>query len=177
MTYILAHFLVPVILVSLYSYFRHKKISPKLLFWAGLSGLVPDIDTIGYIVNIGIVHRGFIHTPLLGLVFLIPGLILWKARADKIYKPQWRGAVGLVLILLASGIFIHLLLDSFFITNFQRDAIMVFYPLSEARFGIQTLTASSELFVGLIIEAVVLVVWLIQFIVLRRKNDYSTEFS
>src|SRR3989338_1126835 len=133
MPFAVTHVLASIILVDLYrDYFtKHKKyFTIHTLFIAGLGGLLPDIDIpLNWItskIGFEVAHRSLTHTPLFGLLILIPGLILWKYRHHK-------KAVYFFVIFL--GVFLHIFLDSFFITNIETDGIMWLYPFSEKPYG------------------------------------------
>ena len=89
------HVILTIVLVDLFRDYimkNHKKyITLHTLFIAGVAGLLPDIDVainmffniIGVQVSGFLQHGGIFHTPIFGLIFLIPGFILWNKKKHK----------------------------------------------------------------------------------------------
>src|SRR3989338_5223222 len=126
MPFAVTHVLSSIILVDLYrDYFaKHKKyFTLHTLFIAGFAGLLPDIDLPwGYLLNffgIELGHRTITHTPLFGLIFLIPAIILWKNKKHK---------VAMYFFVAAFGVFTHIFLD--YALTADAGSIMWLYPFS-----------------------------------------------
>ncbi len=158
MAFAVIHVLASIIIVDLYrDYFTHHKkyFTLHTLFIAGIGGLLPDIDIpLNWVfskIGFEIAHRTFTHTPLFGLVFLVPGLILWK------YKHHKKAVYFFVLCL---GVLLHLLLDGFFISNIETEGIMLFYPFSEQVFGFNIFYNELLVSYGAAIDAFILIFWL-----------------
>jgi len=152
MPFAVTHVLLTIILVDIYrDYFtKHRKFfTLHTIFIAGLAGLLPDIDIpLNFLLNFfgtGIVHGTITHTPLFGLIFLIPGFILWHYKKHK---------TALYFFVACFGIFMHILLDFIF----SNTSIMFFYPLFTFTFTLNLVELSIFAFAG--IDAVILLVWL-----------------
>src|SRR3989338_9835461 len=124
MPFAVTHVLSSIILVDLYrDYFaKHKKyFTLHTIFIAGFAGLLPDIDIpFGYFLNIfgiELAHRTFTHTPLFGLIFLIPAIILWRYKKHK---------VAMYFFVTCFGILLHISLD-YLLSPDIGTGIMLFY--------------------------------------------------
>lgn len=88
------HVLLTIISVDLYRdyFFKHKRmITMKMLLWAGVFGLLPDIDIPIYWLLKNIIglpvewfHRTFTHSFLIPLILLILAIILQKMHKASI---------------------------------------------------------------------------------------------
>lgn len=160
MPFAVTHVLFAIILVDLYrDYFaKHKRyFTLHTLFIAGFAGLLPDIDLIlTNVVNLfgmELGHRTITHTPLFGLVFLIPAFYLWNKKKHKL---------AMYFFVACFGILSHIFLDLILASDLGTG-IMLFYPFSEFTVDIGifrglTTYAMFKLFAG--IDAVILLLWL-----------------
>ncbi|MBI2134685.1 metal-dependent hydrolase [Candidatus Woesearchaeota archaeon] len=156
MPFAVTHVLLAIIAVDLYrDYFaKHKKyFTLHTVFIAGFAGLLPDIDIpLNWILNLfgaEIVHRTITHTPLFGLIFLIPAFILWSYKKHKI---------ALYFFVTTFGILLHLFLDYTFVVD-AAGGIMFFYPFSTAVYGLNLLqNVSVNMFAAM--DAAILLLWL-----------------
>lgn len=159
------HVIVPILIVAVIRDFVIKKpFSTFYVLVAGIAGLLPDIDIITYwILNfflevpLGIVHRWFLHSIFIPIIFLIIALALYKHRK-----------MFLFFLMISAGSFIHIVLDMIF-SGYVRP----FYPLSNLQMGLN-LIPSTELGHTIVIglDAILLVLWLLW--EYRQKNikDY-----
>jgi len=160
MPFAVTHVLLTIILVDLYRDYitKYKKyFSLHTLLIAGVAGMLPDIDVpLGWFLNffgIELLHRTITHTPLFGLIFLIPAFILWRQKKNKI---------AMYFFVATFGILFHIFLD-FLISPDIDVGIMLFYPLSTVIFEVSLLGNLSiiqtmRLFAG--IDAIILLLWL-----------------
>mgnify|MGYP001394245677 CR=1 FL=1 len=155
------HVLLTIILVDLYRDYvmkNHKKLlSMHTLLIAGIAGLLPDIDIMinGFltIFNMGtalLQHGGITHTPLFGLIFLIPGFILWKQNKHKL---------ATICFVITFGILFHIFLD-FILGGGAHTGIMLFWPISTATFKLHILRQLGMANLPMAIDAIILLVWL-----------------
>jgi len=156
MPFAVTHVLLAIIAVDLYRDYitKHKKLfTIHTVFIAGFAGLLPDIDIpLNLFLNlfgVEILHRTITHTPLFGLIFLIPAFILWFHKKHKI---------SMYFFVTTFGVFVHIFLDFVFSSDFA-GGMMFFYPFSTATFGLNLLqNVSLGLFAA--IDAVILLLWL-----------------
>ena len=167
MPFAVTHVLASIILVDLYRDYvaKHKKyFTLHTVFIAGFAGLLPDIDLPwGYLLNffgIELGHRTITHTPLFGLIFLIPAIILWKNKKHK---------AAMYFFVISFGILIHILLD--YIVSSDNGGIMFFYPLSTASYALDLLKGTSPTFFAGI-DAIILLLWLWHEEMKHKISDY-----
>ncbi len=155
------HVLTTIILVDVYRHYiaKHKKLlTLHLVLIAGIAGLLPDIDIlIGYFYNlIGktvpelFLHGGITHTPFFALIFLIPGIILWKLKKQKI---------AAYFFVITFGILLHIFLD-YLIGGGRYEGIMWFFPFSMTGYKIHLLTYFGLSNLPAALDAVILILWL-----------------
>ncbi len=168
MPFAVTHVLTSIILVDLYrDYFaKHKKyFTLHTIFIAGFAGLLPDIDVpLGYFLNffgVDLIHRGFTHTPLFALIFLIPAFLLWNKKKHK---------EAMYFFAIAFGIASHIILD-YVVSTDAVGGIMFFYPFSNAQYGLNLLkNASPVFFAG--IDSIILLLWLWHEEIKHKISDY-----
>jgi len=156
MPFAVTHVLLAIILVDLYRDYitKYKKyFTLHTIFIAGVAGLLPDIDIplnwlLGFFGS-GIAHGTITHTPLFGLIFLIPGLFLWHQKKHK---------TAMYFFVVCFGILFHIFLD-YFLGGGQYEGIMFFYPFSNMTYGLNFLQNVSPLFFAGI-DAIILLAWL-----------------
>lgn len=167
MPFAVTHVLASIILVDLYrDYFakRKKYFTLHTVFIAGFAGLLPDIDLpSGFFLNlfgIELGHRTITHTPLFGLIFLIPALILWGQKKHK---------AAMYFFVISFGILLHILLDYTFSTD--NGGIMLLYPFSNAQYAVNLLKgATTNFFAG--IDAIILLLWLWHEEIKHKISDF-----
>ncbi|MFH1641511.1 MAG: metal-dependent hydrolase [Nanoarchaeota archaeon] len=166
------HVLTSVILVDLFRDYilKNKKyLTLHAVLIAGIAGLLPDIDipinwilgSFGYTFEI-MKHGGLTHTPMFGIIFLIPGLIFLRYKK---YKP------ATYLLVISAGIFTHIFLD-YFLGGGRFEGIMLFWPLTSVPYKLHLLN-----FIGLSnipqgLDAIVLIVWLWHEEVKHKIKDF-----
>jgi len=160
MPFAVTHALASIIPVDLYRDYitKHKKYFTLFtILVAGIAGILPDIDiplslilkVLGWNVPL-LLHRGITHTLFFGLIFLIPGLILWFSQ--KKYK-KW----GILFFVVAFGITTHIILD---LIVSSSSTLMLFWPLSLKTYGLNWILGSAILNVYAAIDAILLLGWL-----------------
>lgn len=168
MPFAVTHILLTIILVDLYRDYitKHKKyFTLHTVFIAGIAGLLPDIDIpLNWILNFfgaNIVHGTITHTPIFGLVFLIPGFVLWRHKKHK---------EAVYFFAICFGIFLHIFLDYFFSSDY-RGGIIFFYPFSNVTYGLNLLqNISLDLFAA--IDAIILLLWLWHEEIRHKISDF-----
>jgi len=162
------HVLLAIILVDLYrDYFtKHKKyFTLHTIFIAGLAGLLPDIDIpLNLVLNIfgfGITHGTITHVPLFGLIFLIPAFILWINKKHKF---------AMYFFVISFGVLFHIFLD-YLIRSDVGGGIMLFYPVSNAAYGLNLFQDFSFLFFAGI-DAIILLAWLWHEEIKHKISDF-----
>jgi len=168
MPFAVTHILLSIILVDLYRDYitKYKKyFTLHTIFIAGVAGLLPDIDIpLNWLLNFfgwEIVHGTITHTPLFGLIFLIPGLFLWHQKKHK---------TAMYFFVVCFGIFLHISLDYLFKGDYGAG-IMFFYPFSYLTYGLNLLqNVSPNFFAG--IDAIILLLWLWHEEIKHKISDF-----
>ena len=152
MPFAVTHVLLAIILVDLYRDYitKYKKyFTLHTIFIAGVAGLLPDIDIpLNWLLNFfgsGIAHGTITHTPLFGLIFLIPGLFLWYQKKHK---------TAMYFFVVCFGILFHIILDLIF-----GVGILIFYPLSDFTFGLNIAINFGRM-ASAGMDAIILLAWL-----------------
>jgi len=167
------HVLLTIIAVDLYrDYFtKHKKLfTLHTLFIAGLAGLLPDIDVIlkmageffNFNVPILLQHGGITHTLIFGLIFLIPGFILWKQEKHKL---------AVIFFVISFGIYFHLFLD-WLLGGGAYEGIMWLWPLSAVSYKVHLLSKLGLTDMPLALDALILLAWLWHEEIKHKISDF-----
>lgn len=169
MPFAVTHVLTAIILVDIYrDYFaKHKKyFTLHTIFIAGFAGLLPDIDIpLNWFLNffgLGIEHGTITHTPLFGLIFLLPGALLWHKKRHK---------MAMYFFVICFGILLHIFLD-YFLGGGQNEGVMFFYPFSDSPFKLHLLSKLNIFNVPAAIDAVILLAWLWHEEIRHKISDY-----
>jgi len=167
MPFAVTHVLLTIILVDIYRDYvvKHKKyFTLHTIFFAGVAGLLPDIDLIlNLFLNffgLSIAHKTITHTPLFGLIFLIPGIMLWWKKKHK---------EALYFIVACFGILFHIALDYLFTGD--GYGIMFLYPFSAQMFDLNLLSGLSTTAIAGI-DAIILLVWLWHEEIKHKISDF-----
>ena len=166
------HVLLTIILVDFYrDYFtKHKKyFTLHTLVIAGIAGLLPDIDVpINWLLNFFgyssqlLTHGGITHTPIFGLIFLIPAFIFLKKRKHK---------TAMLFFVITFGILFHIFLD-YFLGGGYYEGIMWFWPLSTNAFKLHLLSKIGLSNIPAALDAVILLAWLWHEEVKHKISDF-----
>lgn len=167
MPYAVTHVLLTILLVDFYRDYiaKHKKyFTLHTLFIAGFAGLLPDIDMplnwfLGFF-GLNIIHGTITHTPLFGLIFLIPAFILWHKKKHK---------EAMYFFVICFGILFHISLDVLF--KGDSYGVMLFYPFSAAMFNLNLLGNMSQNAVAGI-DAIILLLWLWHEEIRHKISDF-----
>ncbi|MBI3033923.1 metal-dependent hydrolase [Candidatus Woesearchaeota archaeon] len=147
-----AHILFPLILSDLYRHSSRKGrriLSKGMVLFAGVSGLLPDIDLpiflfISYFQHIPNIHRTITHSLLFPAFGLAVFLLLWLFRnrisrsaiaRKKRFAFLRQGNLHIYAIMFSFGTFTHILLDWLII-----GALMPFFPLSSWSTGLDLIS-------------------------------------
>lgn len=171
------HFLIPVILLELFRNFfiKIKSSFPiHYIFIGGLAGLLPDFDiAIYYILSlfgftIQEVHRTFSHNIFIPLFFVALAGISYKFKNKELGKHHLK--LKTIFLVIAFGLFIHLLLDLLVSGN-----IMPFYPLSDFALGLNLINLLPSPWHSTILptlDAVMLISWMIYLEAKHKISDF-----
>lgn len=164
------HVLLSIIPVDLFrDYFaKHKRYFTLFtVLVAGIAGLLPDIDVpISWILGklgfgLGLLaHRGIFHTPLFGLIFLIPGLFLWFNK-----KHKW----AVLFFVTTFGILLHIALD---VLVSSETGSMLFWPISSQSFSLHLFNKENVLLFDMSLDAILLLAWLIHEEIKHKIKDF-----
>lgn len=154
------HVLLTIILVDLYRdyYLKNRKyFTLHTIFIAGIGGLLPDIDipinwileatgnTISY-MN----HGGITHTPFFALLFVIPGILLWKKEYQK---------YACYFFVIAFGIMLHITLD-YIIGGGAYEGVMWLFPVSTQTWKLHIISFFQVKDIPAALDAIILILWL-----------------
>lgn len=167
------HVLLTIIAIDLYRDYvsRHKRyFTMHTLFIAGIAGLLPDIDVpIGWLFQIlnlnlpALLQHGYItHTALFGLVFLIPGIILWIEKKHKF---------AVIFFVICFGILFHCFFD-YLIGGGRMEGIMWFFPFSTEAYRINLLSRIGLADLPTALDAIILLLWLYHEELKHKISDF-----
>ena len=155
MPFAVTHVLLTIICVAIYRDFIAKKKFPMyIVLLAGFAGLLPDIDiAIGWIMTpfgIMIQHGTLTHTPLLALLFAVPGLVF--LRLGKHNK-------SIIYFVISFGVIFHIFLD-WLLGGGGHYGLMLLYPISTVTYRINLLGNFDLAQVPAALDAFILLAWL-----------------
>lgn len=163
------HVILIIILVDLYRDYitKHKRyFSLHTVFIAGLAGLLPDIDIpLNWLFNYSFdffKHGGITHTPLFGLIFLIPAFYFLRKEKHK---------RAMYFFVICFGILFHLFLD-FLLGGGSREGIMFFWPLSIESFKIHLFSKIGLSNIPAAVDALILLGWLYHEEIRHKIKDF-----
>lgn len=163
------HVLITIIIVDLYRDYitKHRKyLTLHTVFIAGFAGLLPDVDLpVNLFLNffgLNVPHGTLTHTPLFGLIFLIPGFILWLYKKHKI---------AMYFFVTCFGILAHIFLD-YLLGGGLYEGIMFLYPFSNAAFKLHLLSKLNIPDIPAAIDAIILLLWLWHEEVKHKISDF-----
>jgi len=166
-----------VILLELFRYFfvKDKKSFPiHYVFIGGLAGLLPDLDMAVYYAlsffgaTIQEVHKTFSHTLFFLLIFLFLAILFHNFRNKKLGKYHLK--LRNIFLVIAFGVFIHLLLDSVI-----SWGIIPLYPLFDYAFGLNLIALLPPVWQGTImptIDAILLIFWMVSLEIRHKISDF-----
>lgn len=153
-----------------------KKFPLHYVLIAGIAGVVPDFDIgLFWIVSffgftIDQIHRTFLHTIYVPLVFLVLGLIFYIFNKNIAELGRHRLKLSIVCYMIALGGFIHLVLDAIFVGK-----IIPFYGFSNFSIGLNLfgyLPSSLEMIAAASLDGVLLIIWLIYLELKHKISDF-----
>ena len=175
MPHAVTHVLIVIILLELYrDYFvKNKRAFPiHYVLIGGIAGLLPDLDIAVYYFlsffgyTLGEVHRTFSHNLFVPLVFVAAAVPFWKFKNKELGERHLK--LRNIFLIIAFGIFMHLVLDSTL-----AGFIMPFYPFSTYYLGLNIIGLAPQAWHESIlpsIDAAILVLWLIH---IERRHKIS----
>jgi membrane-bound metal-dependent hydrolase YbcI (DUF457 family) len=164
------HILVPLILMSLFRDYcikNKKTFSIHYVLIAGIAGVLPDLDIAAFWIlyffgfTFNEVHRTFMHTLFIPILFLILSLIAFSFKFNNFGKNKLK--LWIIFLMIAFGSFIHLLLDILL-----HGSMMPFYPISIFSIGLNLfgslphaleVIADPSLDAGLLIFSLIYLLW------------------
>ena len=133
------HILVPLLIASLFRDYYFKKNKRKFpleyVLIIGIAGIIPDLDVLAFWVlsffgfSFNEVHRTFMHTLFVPLIFMIFALIFSIIKVEDIGRHKLK--LNIIFVLLAVGSVAHLVLDWIFV-----GYIRPVYPFSDFSIGL-----------------------------------------
>ncbi|MBD3252568.1 hypothetical protein GF386_02465 [Candidatus Pacearchaeota archaeon] len=173
----LTHILVMIILVELFrEYFYKGKFPRYYILIAAIAAVIPDLDYFIYYFlyyqgfSLYEVHRTFLSSIFLPLIFLIIGLVIMKFDFNLKYMKKHQMKLSVILFIFAAGSFIHILLDGIF-----WGIVMPFYPFSSWEFGLNLVDSFPESMrttAGHILDMLLLFFWLFWMEFKLKISDY-----
>lgn len=166
MPHAVTHFLITVILLGLFRDFfvKNKKTFPAhYLLIGGLAGLLPDLDVAVYYLlsffgfTLQEIHRTFSHTLFFPLIFVLLAIIFHNFKNKELGEHHLK--LRNIFLVIAFGIFVHLLLDAVL-----SGGIMPLYPFFNYPLGLNLISFFPPLWQGTImpiIDAILLVLWMV----------------
>jgi len=162
MPFAVTHILVPLILVDFVRdhFYKKKFILPnRYVIFAGLAGLLPDVDMLYPLFSVPNLHGTITHSIFIPIAFFIGFLISHYLKKKKLYK---------IFLMLFIGFSIHILLDATF-----SDSIAFLFPLSFERIGLNLIGPLKEWYsFYAAMDAILLFVWLIHEELEHKISDY-----
>jgi membrane-bound metal-dependent hydrolase YbcI (DUF457 family) len=159
------HILTTIIVLDLYRDYvlKDKKLfSMHTVLIGGIAGLLPDIDIpLGWIFS-GVKHGSFTHTPFFALLFLIPGLILFKLNKKKL---------GVLFSVISFGVFFHVFLD-WFLGGGMHSGVMLLYPFSTQTWKVHLFSMIGVSSIAQGLDAAILIAWLWHEEVKHKIKDF-----
>lgn len=161
MPYAVTHMLVPMLLIDV---LKHnvlkikKKLPNRYILYAGLAGLLPDIDILlSQIFPRFIVHRGITHTVWFPLIFLFFFTLLHLIKKHHL---------STISLMIAIGISSHIILDLV-----TAGSIQLFYPISKIAFAINLIPPANVALVYPAMDAIFLFLWFLRMSLRKRVRD------
>jgi len=167
------HVLLTIIIVDLFRDYviknKSKYFTLHTILIAGIAGLLPDVDVplnwvlkfFGYDVTL-LAHGGFTHTILIGLIFLVLGVILFKKG-----KHKW----STYSYVICFGLFFHIFLD-YMLGGGGYNGPMLLWPISAQRYSFGFLHKLNEPNIFISLDAIILILWLWHEEVKHKIQDF-----
>ncbi|MFH1182062.1 MAG: metal-dependent hydrolase [Candidatus Woesearchaeota archaeon] len=167
------HVLTGIISVDLYRDYiaKHKKyFTVYTIFLAGFFSLLPDIDIafkmaagfFNYSLPALLQHGGITHTPVFGLIFLIPAVLLWNSKKHK---------QAVYFFVAAFAILLHIFLD-YAIGGAAYEGIMWLFPFSAYAWKLNLLNYANMPNLPEAIDALFLLGWLWHEEIKHKISDF-----
>ena len=169
------HIILTIIALSIYrDYLAKKKFHRSFVIIGGIAGLFPDLDVpLDWVLSVLLhrpvhYHRLFTHALIWPLLLLLIGLSFYAHRRESFTLLRWktstRGAATFFFIV-AFGWFFHLFLDCSLMGDDRISFIPIIAPINHC---VSLLHGD----VPIMLDAVILVLWLVHEEVKHRIRDY-----
>ncbi|MBS3083896.1 metal-dependent hydrolase [Candidatus Pacearchaeota archaeon] len=173
------HVLIPIILLSIFRHIYQKRTGKKFhlqyVLIGGLAGIIPDLDIpIFWIMNyFGYsyeqIHRTFLHTIFIPIIFLALALISKYTIKKKIGRNKL--SITIILLLCAFGSIMHLILD-----GTLAGYITPFYPLSNVQIGtgfpLNIWPEPMAIFFLATLDGVLFILWILYLEIKHKISDF-----
>jgi membrane-bound metal-dependent hydrolase YbcI (DUF457 family) len=175
------HILAPLVGGSIVrDYFVKKKDKKKFplhyILILGIAGIIPDLDVALFWVlsffgfGLNQVHRTFLHTIYIPLIFFIFGLIFYGLKANLKGLGKHKLRLDIIFFMISLGCLIHLILDALL-----AGYIRPLYPLSDFAFGLDVFSYLPKQLIPLAapcLDAGLLIIWLIYLEWKHKISDF-----
>ncbi|MEK6792508.1 MAG: metal-dependent hydrolase [Nanoarchaeota archaeon] len=173
------HVLIPIILLSIFRHIYQKRTNKKFplqyVLIGGIAGVIPDLDIpLFWIMNqfnytYEQIHRTFMHTIFVPIIFLVLALISKYTIKRKIGRNKL--SITIILLLCALGSVIHLTLDATL-----AGYITPFYPLSNIQIGtgfpFTILPDAMAIFFLATLDGVLFILWILYLEIKHKISDF-----
>lgn len=139
MPYTVTHILVAILLLELFREYvvkDNRKFPRYYILIVAIGAIIPDLDVVAYYIlyffgfSFEQVHRTFLHTIFIPLIFFLIGLVIYKLKVKNSTLGKRHMHLAAIFFILAFGSFIHLILDLLI-----AGKIAIFWPISNIQVG------------------------------------------
>jgi membrane-bound metal-dependent hydrolase YbcI (DUF457 family) len=169
MPYTATHVLVSIILIELFrEYFvkSNNKFPRYYILIAAIAGVFSDFE---YIFQFPDLHRAFLHSLFVPLIFLVVGLFIWKFDIKHAVVRGRHLKLSAIAFIFSGMTLVHIILDSVL-----RDGAPLFYPFSDVWYGLSLVLllpgGSSVWLIG--IDTALLFFWIFWMEFKLKVDDY-----
>lgn len=179
MPYATTHILIAIILIELFRdiFVKNNKKFPRYyILIAAIGSVIPDFDFVFYYIfyffgaTLNEIHRTFLHTIFIPLIFLISGFIIYGLKIKNKQFGKKHIALPTTFFILAFGSILHLILD-IIISGY----ITPIYPFSDYSIGFNLINLFPNEWNNIIIptiDAILLLFWLFWMEFKLKINNY-----
>lgn len=173
------HILAAIILIELFrEYFvkDNKKFPRYYILIAAFAGIIPDLDLLAYYglyffgFTVEEVHRTFLHSLFIPLIFLLIGIFILKTNIKSSWIRERHLKLSVIFFIFTGGSLLHLILDATL-----GGFIMPFYPVSYFNIGLNLIMKFPEGLQWMIphtIDSILLFFWLFWMEFRLKITDY-----
>ena len=169
MPYTTTHVLIGIILIELFRDFfikDMKKFPRYYILIMAIAAVFPDFE---YIFQIPYLHRSFLHSLFIPLIFLLLGIFSYILKIKSREASKKHLKLPTIFYILSAGTLIHILLDVSL-----RDGAILFYPFSKKVIGLNliSLIPLSESLSLIAIDTLLLFFWIFWMEFKLKISDY-----